>query len=305
MTTPLICVVGSINQDTTLRVPALPAGGDTVLATGRSRSPGGKGANQAAASAALGARVVMVGAVGDDDAGREALQSLHSRGVDVSCVVTCEGQATGAAVLLIADDGENLIVVDAGANSWLQEPDVEAAVESRGPAVILGQLEIPVACLKAAARAAAGTTTGAPLFVLNPAPMPADRPGLDAVTGLLPLVDILVPNRGELGRLAGRPTPSTPEEVRSCIEALDFDGAVVVTLGSEGAVVWQSGELISVPAVPVDAVDTSGAGDVFCGVLAHRLAAGDPLVDCVRRANGAAAVSTTLTGAQVPADFSG
>lgn len=303
--TPLICVVGSINQDTTLRVPALPAGGDTVLATGRSRSPGGKGANQAAASAALGARVVMVGAVGDDDAGREALQSLDSRGVDVSCVVTCMGQATGAAVLLIADDGENLIVVDAGANSRLQEADVEAAVESRAPAVILGQLEIPVACLTAAARAAAGTSTGAPVFVLNPAPMPADRSGLDAVTGLLPLVDVLVPNRGELGRLAGRPMPSTPEEVRACIDALDFDGAVVVTLGSEGAVVWQSGELTSVPAVPVDAVDTSGAGDVFCGVLAHGLAAGDPLVECVRRANQAAAVSTTLAGAQVPADFGG
>lgn len=301
--TPLICVVGSINEDTTLRVPALPAGGETVMATSRTRSPGGKGANQAAAAAALGARVAFVGAVGDDDAGREALKSLDSRGIDVSGVMMSEEPATGAALLLIADDGENLIVVDAGANAGLRDTNVEAAVAGLDPAVLLGQLEIPVSCLAAASRASG--TTHRPMFILNPAPMPDDPSGLSAVIGLLPLVDILVPNRGELGRLAGRPTPGTLAEVRECVEALDFHGAVVVTLGSEGVLVRDRGEYTSVPAVPVDAIDTSGAGDVFCGVLAYRLAEGDSLAVAVVLANQAAALSTTMSGAQVPADFRG
>ncbi|WP_248579371.1 PfkB family carbohydrate kinase [Nocardioides sp. InS609-2] len=301
--TPLICIVGSINEDTTLRVPALPVGGETVMATGRTRSPGGKGANQAAAAAALGARVAFVGAVGGDDAGRAALKSLDSRGIDVSRVAVADESATGAAILLIGDDGENLIVVDAGANAGLRDADVEAAFVGLAPAVTLGQLEVPVSCLVAASRASGSARGG--LFLLNPAPMPDDPEGLARLAGLLPMVDILVPNRGELGRLAGRPTPSTPAEVQDCVEALDFAGALVVTLGSEGVLIRDQGEYSSVPAVPVDAIDTSGAGDVFCGVLAYRLAEGDSLAAGVRRANEAAAVSTTMPGAQVPPAFRG
>jgi ribokinase len=295
VTHPLICVVGSINEDTTLRVPALPAAGETVLATGRTRSGGGKGANQAAAAAAMGARVAFVGAVGQDDAGRLALASLESRSIDVSHVTSHPRAATGAAIVLVGDDGENLIVVDQGANAELDATAVALAVEELAPAVTLGQLEVPVDCLAAAAHA-----TGTGLFLLNPAPMSGDPGELKEV---LALADVVMPNRSELGRLAGRTIPQTASEVDECVAALDVKGAIVVTLGSQGAVIYDKGTRAEVAALPVDAVDTSGAGDVFCGVLAHRLASGDDLGAAVRRANTAAARSTTLPGAQVPADF--
>ncbi|MDP3894782.1 PfkB family carbohydrate kinase [Nocardioides sp.] len=297
MTEPLICVVGSINEDTTIRVPVLPAAGETALATGRTRSGGGKGANQAAAAAAMGARVAFVGAVGDDDAGRLALESLESRSIDVSHVSSHPLSATGTAVILVGDDGENLIVVDQGANALLDASTVRAAVEQLAPAVTLGQLEVPIDCLAAAAEA-----TGAGVFLLNPAPMSDDPSELDEV---LAMADVVMPNRSELGRLARRATPLTAAEVDACVAVLDVKGAVVVTLGSQGAVVYDQGHRTEVAALSVDAVDTSGAGDVFCGVLAHRLASGDELVAAVRRANTSAARSTTLAGAQVPADFTG
>lgn len=297
MTQPLICVVGSINEDTTIRVPVLPAAGETALATGRTSSGGGKGANQAAAAAAIGARVAFVGAVGDDDVGRLALASLESRSIDVSHVSSQPLAATGTAVILVGDDGENLIVVDQGANALLDASTVRVAVEQLTPAVTLGQLEVPIDCLAAAADA-----TGEGLFLLNPAPMPDDPSELDEV---LAMADVVMPNRSELGRLARRGTPQTAAEVDACVALLDVKGAVVVTLGSQGAVAYDKGHRTEVAALNVDAVDTSGAGDVFCGVLAHRLASGDELVAAVRRANAAAARSTTLAGAQVPADFTG
>lgn len=293
----LICVVGSINEDTTLRVPVLPAAGETVLATSRARSGGGKGANQAAAAAALGAEVAFVGAVGDDDAGRLALADLKARHVDVGHVEVRAGEVTGNAVVVVGDDGENLIIVDQGVNGDLQAERVSQAVTSLAPAVTLGQLEVPIDCLVAAAHA---TRPGQ--FVLNPAPMPSD-PG--RLAELLPLCDVLVPNRSELGRLVGKATPTTTDEVDACVALLDFGRDLVVTLGSEGAVVYSGGSRTPIPPVTVGAIDTSGAGDVFCGVLAHRLAAGDSLLDAATDANAAAARSTTIPGAQVPADFSG
>ncbi len=132
--------------------------------------------------------------------------------------------------------------------------------------------------------------------------MSADPDELDE---LLALADVVLPNRSELGRLARRATPETPADVDACVAALNVKGAVVVTLGSHGALIYDKGERIAIAPLTVDAVDTSGAGDVFCGVLAHRLAAGDELFAAVHRANSAAARSTTLPGAQVPADFTG
>ena len=295
MSPSVICVVGSINEDTTLRVPTLPAAGETVLATGRSNSRGGKGANQAAAAAAMGARVAFVGAVGGDNAGHLALASLQSRGIDMSRVTVRPGSITGNAFVLVGDDGENLIVVDQGANAELDAQAVATAVSELAPAITLGQLEIPLACLTAAAE-----STGKGLFLLNPAPMSIDP---DELADLLTRTDVVLPNRSELGRLVRRPTPDTPAEVDACAELLGFDGVVVVTLGSQGAAIYQSGRRTAVTAVEVDTVDTSGAGDVFCGVVAHHLAGGDDLVTAVRCANSAAARSTTLKGAQVPADF--
>lgn len=296
MTAGLLCVVGSINADTTLRVPALPGPGETVLATQRHGSGGGKGANQAAAAAAVGARVALVAAVGADEPGQEERAALGARGIDVSRVQTVS-HPTGSAVVVVAEDGENLIVVHPGANAGLDPTAAAAAVADLRPAVLLAQLEVPVPALVAAARARGDAT-----FVLNPAPMTASRRDL----GELVLVsDVLVPNRTELAALVAAPVPTTMAEARACLDALDCRAAVVVTLGSAGCLVRCGDEVTEVEPRIVEAIDTSGAGDVFCGVLAAELCAGRPLLDAVRRANGTAALSTTLPGAQVPAGFVG
>ncbi|MBM0126579.1 ribokinase [Pimelobacter simplex] len=299
---PLVCVVGSLNEDTTLRVPGLPRPGETVLATDSFRAPGGKGANQAAAAAVLGrargASVAMVGAVGDDDAGERSVAALAVCGVGVAGVRRLDAVATGTAVVVVDDAGENHIVVDPGANGALAAGEVERAVGDLRPAVVLAQLEVTPACIEAAARAVPEACV-----ILNPAPMPAD-PAF--VLELLDRVDVLVPNQAELGRLAGRPTPQTPAEVADCAAALAFTGDLVVTMGAHGTyVVPRDGAASHVAAWPVDVVDTSGAGDVFAGCLAVALACGADLVDAVTEANRAAGRSTELAGARVPADFTG
>lgn len=297
MTTGRVCVVGSLNIDTTYRVPELPGRGETVLATDRSSSPGGKGANQAVAAAALGSRVRFIGAVGSDEDAETGLAALADRGIDTSGVQHLpEGVHTGTAVVVVGDDGENLIVVDPAANGALEPEWVSRALGECGEEVALAQLEVPVPALLAVAQA------GPALLVLNPAPV-LDRA---ALTPLLPHVDVLVPNRAELAQLAGRPVPTTLEEVAVCAAALEFGGTLVVTLGSDGAVILDAdgGIVEHVPAPAVAATDTSGAGDAFCGVLAHELARpGGELVDAVRRAVALASTSTQHPGAQVPSSF--
>jgi ribokinase len=284
-----VCVVGSINVDTTLRVRTLPGTGETVLATERRIAHGGKGANQAAA---VGAGVAFVGAVGTDEQGDAALENLARRGVDVVGVSRDADHPTGSAVVVVSEDGDNLIVVDPGANAGLRPDWVSTQVQRVGPAVILGQLEVPVAALAAAVRAASGAR-----FVLNPAPMPPDR---TTVSELVSLADVLVPNRTELGQLAGTATPRTDDEVDHCAVEMRFDGVLVVTLGEAGAAVYEKGVLLSrVPAKAVTAVDTSGAGDAFCGALARSLAADEPLLDAVATATQVAGESTQHRGAQV------
>jgi len=302
MSGPLVCVVGSLNEDTTLRVAALPRPGETVLASDSFRAPGGKGANQAAAAAVLGrgrdARVVMVGAVGRDDAGERSVAALADCGVDTVAVRRLDRTPTGTAVVVVDEAGENHIVVDPGANGALAADEVERVVAELRPSVVLAQLEVATACIEAAARAVPDAR-----LILNPAPMPAD-PG--PVVALLDRVDVLVPNQAELGRLAGRPTPQTPEEVAACVAALGFAGDVVVTMGGHGAyVAARDGSARHLPGQRVDAVDTSGAGDVFAGCLAVALAGGAALAEAVTEANRAAGRSTLLPGARVPADFAG
>ena len=295
--TGLVCVVGSLNDDTTLAVPVLPAPGETTLTRGvRLTSPGGKGANQAAAAAVLGADVAMVGAVGDDEPGERSLAALRDVGVDLTAVAVREDVGTGIAVITVDDDGENTIVVDPGANGSLTAQEVGDAVTAASPAVLLLQLEVPVDAVTAAAEAAAGA-----VVVLNPAPMPADP---STVRRLLPLVDVLVPNRSELGRLAGRPEPTDESGVAECLAALGHTGSVVVTLGADGALCLERGTApVLVPGIPTTTRDASGAGDVFCGCLARELARGTGLVEAVRSANALAAASTVHPGARIRADL--
>ncbi|USQ79140.1 ribokinase [Ornithinimicrobium faecis] len=296
MTTGRVCVVGSINVDTTYRVPVLPGHGETILATGRSSSPGGKGANQAVAAATLGSQVRFIGAVGSDDNAGTGLGALTERGIDTTGVRQLEETPTGTAIVVVAADGENLIIVDPAANDHVDAAWVGEAIGDCSQEIVLAQLEVPIEGLLAAAEA------GPSRLVLNPAPARAAT----ELAELLAHVDVLVPNRAELGQLAGRPTPTTLAEVSECAAALDFAGSLVVTLGRDGAVIIEPGGQVveQVPAPTIEAADTSGAGDAFCGVLAHELARdASDLAGAVRRAVALASTSTRYPGAQVPATF--
>jgi ribokinase len=292
---PEVAVVGSLNLDLVVRVARLPGPGETVSGDDVFRNPGGKGANQAVAAARLGRGVAMVGCVGDDDAGRELLGSLEGDAVDTSRVRVVAGVPSGTAFITVGQDGENQIVVSPGANARLTPDDIGAAGAAlREAAVTLLQLEVPLEAVAAAARAAGGRV------VLNPAPVRA------LPDELLAQVDVLVPNRVELAQLAGGPVPESVEEATRLAGRLPAR-AVVVTLGADGALVVERGQAGHVPAVPVTAVDTTAAGDAFCGGLADALAAGAALPEATRRAVRVAAAACLRPGAQAslptPADL--
>ena len=293
-----VCVVGSLNIDVSYRVATLPVPGETVLALDRARDYGGKGGNQAIAVAVLGGDVGFIGAVGADEAGQDYLTHLRQHGVDTSGVTQASAVATGTAIVFVDDAGENLIVVDPGANSSVQPDAVSHAIRACSPSVVLAQLEIPTDALEAIVEAIPDTAT----FILNPAPMPPDP---NALAKVLARVDILVPNRKELGQLAGLNEPDSIADVAECLTALRFERPVVVTLGADGAAVFEPGaEVRHIPAERVDPVDTTGAGDAFCGALATGLAVGLSLDESVREAVKVAGRSTTLRGAQLTAESS-
>jgi ribokinase len=283
-----VTVVGSLNEDVLVAVDRLPGRGETVIGRAATVAPGGKGANQAAAAGTLGAGVHMVGRVGQDPAGDRQLAALADSRVNVGRVHRTPGVPTGSAMIPVEEGtGENLIVVVPGANAALTPEDV--AVESvRRARVLLLQLEVPTPTVLAAARATTGTV------VLNPAPpqsLPAD---------LLASVDVLVPNEHELAQLAGAaPGERSAGELVALARSV-ASCAVVVTLGARGALVVPAdgGEPVLQAPPPVTPVDTTGAGDCFCGALAQALAGGASLTEAVRHAVAAAALSTTGPGAR-------
>ena len=272
-----VAVVGSANLDLVANTPRLPMSGETVLGSHFAEHPGGKGLNQAVAAARAGASVAFVATVGDDDAG-ETLRTIAEReGIDVSRMAIARGVSTGRALITVDDLAENSIVVIPGANSLAGFTSLPAAT------VVLAQLEVPVATVVAAFEAAraAGSTT-----ILNPAPVPAD--GLPHE--LLALCDVIVPNEHEAALLGG---------VDRLVAA--GVGAVVVTRGAGGVTVTvtDAGEPASrsIAAFDVDPVDTTGAGDAFCGTLASQLAFGADLYEAARTAAAAGAQATTVAGA--------
>jgi ribokinase len=283
-----VTVVGSLNEDVLVAVSRLPGRGETVIGRSASRAPGGKGANQAASAGLLGPGVHMVGRVGDDPAGDRQLAALAGSRVNVSRVLRTRGVPTGSATIPVEEGtGENLIVVVPGANGELTPEDVEVDSVRRADVVLL-QLEVPLETVQAAARAATGTV------VLNPAP-PQPLP-----EELLERVAVLVPNEHELVQLAGAdPAERTPVELAALARSA-AGGAVVVTLGARGALVVPAdgGPALLQAPPPVTPVDTTGAGDCFCGALAQALAAGSPLPEAVGYAVAAAALSTTGPGAR-------
>ncbi|WP_159791755.1 PfkB family carbohydrate kinase [Puerhibacterium puerhi] len=295
-----VVVVGSANVDLVVPVPRHPAGGETVLGGALQRSPGGKGANQAVAAArAGGAATTFVGALGRDAAADLLLASLEAAGVRTDLVARAAG-ATGTALVTVTPDGENAIVVAPGANAEVRVGGPEAARIAAAD-VVLAQLEVPLDAVAAAARA---RRAGA-LLVLNAAPsapLPAD---------LLAEVDVLVVNEHEARDLTGLgggaasdggPAAAPAELAAALLERVP---AVVVTLGGAGSLVAERGDPApaAVPAFPAAVVDTTGAGDTYCGVLAAALARGEGLVGAARLAAAAAALAVGRPGAQeaVPA----
>ena len=223
-----LVVVGSINQDISVVVDELPAPGETVLGGDALWTGGGKGANQAVAAARLGRSVAMVGAVGDDAAGRSLIDGLTAEGIDVSGVQTRPDSPTGVALIAVSAGGENAIVVSPGANGRVgDDGGVGSAVERLAPRALLAQLEVPD---RAVNEAVAGARRLGALVVLNPAP--ARR--LDAA--MLDMVDVLVPNRGELATLVGGAEATAHDELVDQARSL-ASARVVVTLGGDGALV--------------------------------------------------------------------
>jgi len=304
--TPRVVVVGSVNVDLVARVGHLPAAGETVGDATFDHHPGGKGGNQAVAAARLGARVAFVGAIGDDAMAAEARDALAREGIDLADLSVVPGP-TGVALILVDRRGENAIAVAPGANAGLAADVVTTALArlAVGPGdVLLVGHEIPTATVRAAL--AAGRAAGA-RTILNPAP----AAGIER--NLFDLVDILVPNRLELGQIvaaeglqAGRGLDrgAAPERLASTLLAVSGDGpavreAVVVTLGAAGAIlVRPEAALVEAIAPRVEAIDTVGAGDTFVGALAADLAAGRTLDEALRRAVVAAALSTIRPGAR-------
>ncbi|WP_246465095.1 ribokinase [Ruania alkalisoli] len=283
-----VVVVGSANMDVVARVPRIPGPGETLLARSFSRGGGGKGANQAVAAArAGGVETAFVGALGSDGDGQSLRESLTGSGVDMS-VVAQSGEPTGTALISVADDGENAIVVVGGANADFTALDARQQQVIGAADVLLAQLEIDADVVLAAAQA---RREGA-VFVLNAAP---SQPLSEAMWAQL---DVLVVNEHEAADLAvalGAPD----RELDGAVDLLAGRvGSLVVTLGGEGSLVVEGGERTRVPAVPVTPVDTTGAGDTFVGVLGARLALGDSLVEAARWGSVAAALAVQRPGAQ-------
>jgi ribokinase len=279
---PDVVVVGSVNVDLVVRVARLPRPGETVTRGTFDRHGGGKGANQAVAATRLGASTALVGAVGDDDLGADAVRELEAEGVDVGAVARLAEHPTGVALIVVDRDGENQIAVASGANAAVDGAAVEHALRRLGAGVVVLSLEVSDEALLAGA-AAAGTA------ILNPAPARELPPGL------LDTAPLLTPNAGEARAMAGE------DDVEAAARKLHArTGApVVVTVGADGALLARdAGTPLRIPAPSVDAVDTTGAGDCLNGALAAELARGTALDDAVAFAVRAAALSTLAPGAR-------
>jgi ribokinase len=290
-----VSVVGSLNMDLVIASPHLPERGETVTGGAFGTFPGGKGANQAVAAARLGAPVAMVGASGDDTFGGQLREGLVREGIDTEHVAVIPGAASGVAFITVDPRGHNMIVVAPGANARVTPRHVEAARDAIAASrVLLLQLEIPVESVMRAAEIAheAGVTV-----VLDPAPAPA----APLPEHLLRFVDVVHPNEVEAKMLTGLPVGDEPS-ARAAARRILSTGcrAAVIKLGARGAFVAASsnGPFRMLPGIPVDAVDTTAAGDAFAGALGVALADGRGLLDAAQFATLAAAISVIRMGAQ-------
>ena len=286
-----VVVVGSLNMDLVMRTPRVPVGGETLHGHEFSTLPGGKGANQAVACARLGARVSMIGQVGNDGFGTTLRDGLAADGIDVSGVRQTTAVGTGVAMILVEDIGQNRIVLAAGANGALTPADIDTHAALIGSAEMLVlQLEVPMPVVQRAIEIA--HAAGVPVL-LNPGPA---SPLPDTVW---PQIDILVPNESEATLLSGvEVTDAASAYAAASVFRQRGVKCVLITLGANGvAVIDDHGER-HLPAHVVKAVDTTAAGDTFIGGLTAGLVEGLPLDEAVALGQRASALCVTRHGAQ-------
>lgn len=286
-----IVVVGSSNTDMTVCSDRFPEAGQTLLGGEFMMSQGGKGANQAVAIARLGGEVTFVAKVGDDMFGRESRKLYAAEGVGTDYIFVDTQTPSGVALINVNAEGENRIVVASGANYAITCHDIDRASEAiAGADIVLMQLESPIECVERAAQIA---RRGGAKVILNPAPA-AEIPST-----LYDKLYAIVPNQSEASALSGVEIVDRDSAVRAA-EVLASRGVevVIITLGKAGALVFERGEVTMVEAVKVRAIDTTAAGDTFCGGLCVALSEGKSVCDAVRFANRCSAISVTRHGAQ-------
>jgi ribokinase len=292
MNSPIrICVVGSSNIDLFFRTPRLPRTGETLTGRDWQLGYGGKGANQALMAARLGAQVSMVTRVGKDVFGEGVLANFRAESIDATHVNVDEARSTGLASIVVDDEAQNCILLVPGANQALTPDDVHAAGDAlRSAHLLLCQLEVPLETSLEACRLARAAGVGT---ILNPAP------AFPLPDELLALADYCIPNETEIELLTGLPTQDRTQCEKAAKELLQRGPkTVLLTLGEKGTLIADKNIMEVVPAVHVQAVDTTGAGDAFIGSFAVFLAQGSELREAVRKANAVAALSVTRAGTQ-------
>ena len=286
-----VLVVGSANMDFTVAVPELPREGQTITGGSFYTSHGGKGANQAVAARRLGAQVRFLGGIGTDPQGDQIVQQFDAEGIPTDGLIRMEGAATGVALIVVDAEGRNQIAVASGANLRLL-PEVAQAHETLllTAKVLLCQLEIPVETVQWALAAA---REHAVLTILNPAP------ACTLPDSMLSMVDCLTPNAAEASILSGVSVDGPGSAAQAALRLLARGAKrVVVTLGAQGVLFCDGQAAMHYPAFPVQAVDTTGAGDAFNGALTVGLAAGGSWQEALPLASAAAALTCTKRGAQ-------
>lgn len=286
---PVIIVVGSLNIDWTARVHRLPATGQTVAASEMARTFGGKGANQAIAAARQGARVAMIGSIGDDEAGLSYRERLRLEKIDDTAVITLPRQLTGTALITVDATADNTIVVSEGANGHLKPAHIRAhRLALQQADALLLQWETPQACVLETLKLAAASKVP---VVMNPSPIHPDFPWNKHP------VHTLIVNETEATALFGKGAAKSAEKLRPLLSKHGIT-RLVVTRGSQPTWGITADDIITQSTLPVKPVDTVGAGDSFAGAYTAALARGLTFADCLRHANIAGALATTKNGAQ-------
>ena len=288
---PKIAVVGSINMDLVVRCDHLPEKGETVIAEQSVELPGGKGANQAVAASRFGGDVSMIGRVGDDSFASRLVDKLKEEKVSVEHVCSTDNCASGIAVVMVENSGENSIVVSPGSNAHVDQSDLKSAIRTltNSDAVLL-QLEVPVETIIQAIQLARESNV---LTILDPAPAPKLTPE-EFFT-----VDLLCPNQSEAEAILGYPVGNVEDALRGVHELVERGCKnAVITMGRDGAVVCDGTNTEHISSFEVEAVDTTAAGDAFAGAIAVRWSETDSLFEAIRFACAAGALAASKHGAQ-------